>query len=156
MGRGVQNYKFASLVFLDIMQNCSLGQCLLSSSTETSKKECGPNQGLTGPIQVLNDLFCPNVVGHLVKLACLIKTLIFHIFLCNLQLINTIDLKKELFQLNISTKKDTLKDNNINISSLKYSFKSLGYTLQAHTSRSTTQLNLFQNFCTTSSWSFWK
>ena len=30
--------KFTSIVFLDIAQDCSLGQCITSSSTETSKK----------------------------------------------------------------------------------------------------------------------
>ena len=37
--------KVASLVFLDIAQDCSLGQCLTSSRAETSKKVLfdGPN-----------------------------------------------------------------------------------------------------------------
>ena len=43
-GRRVQNkgfshfFKVASLVFLDIAQDCSLGQCLTSSRDKTSKK----------------------------------------------------------------------------------------------------------------------
>ena len=48
-------FQFASSVFLDIAQDCSLGQCLTSSRAETSsKKFCGPNWGQ-------NDLFCANV-----------------------------------------------------------------------------------------------
>ena len=58
-------FKFASLVFLDIAQDCSLGQCL-TSRAETFKKFFGPN-----------DLFCSHVVGRPVKLACLFKHLLF-------------------------------------------------------------------------------
>ena len=47
--------KVASLVFLDIAQNCILGQCLTSSRAETSKKNCGRNWDR-------NDLFYSNVV----------------------------------------------------------------------------------------------
>ena len=36
-------FKFASLVFLDIAQDCSFGACLTSSRAETSKNTCGPN-----------------------------------------------------------------------------------------------------------------
>ena len=58
--------RFASLVFLDIAQDCSLGQCLTSRSAESSKKEkknCGPNWGW-------NDLFYSNDVEDPLKLAC--------------------------------------------------------------------------------------
>ena len=41
--------KFASLVFLDIAQDCSLGQCLTSSRAETSKKNLWPKLGKLGP-----------------------------------------------------------------------------------------------------------
>ena len=51
--------KFASLVFLDIAQDCSLGKCLISSRAETS----------TTTKNDRNDLFYSNVVGHPVKLA---------------------------------------------------------------------------------------
>ena len=53
--------KFASLVFLDIAQDCSLGKCLISSRAETSTKKIKNGR---------NDLFYSNVVGHPVKLAC--------------------------------------------------------------------------------------
>ena len=77
---GVQNWaqnqgfchflKVASLVSHDIAHDCSLGQCLTSSRGTTSKKDCGPNEGLTGPYWGLNYLLCSNVVSHPVKLAC--------------------------------------------------------------------------------------
>ena len=37
--------KFALLVFLDIAQDCSLGQWLASTRAETSKKTLGPRLG---------------------------------------------------------------------------------------------------------------
>ena len=37
-----------NIIFLDIAQDCSLGQCLTSRSAETSKNIYGPNQSLTG------------------------------------------------------------------------------------------------------------
>ena len=55
--------KVASLVFLDIAQDCILGQCLTSSRAETLKKNCGPSWGR-------NDLFYSNVVERPLKLAC--------------------------------------------------------------------------------------
>ena len=58
-----------SQVFLDIVQDSSLGQCLTSSGAETSKKNCGPNWGR-------NDLFYSSVIKHPVKLAC------FFVFFC--------------------------------------------------------------------------
>ena len=58
---------FASLIFLSIAQDCSLGQYLKSSRTENSKwKIYGPNGGWS-------DLFCSNVVVLSVKLACFFK-----------------------------------------------------------------------------------
>ena len=63
--------KFASLVFLDIAQDCSLGKCLISSRAETSKKKQKKKQK-----QKRNDLFYSNVVGHPVKLACFYLLLI--------------------------------------------------------------------------------
>ena len=51
--------KVASLVFLDIAQDCSLTQCLTSGRAESS-----PNWGR-------NDLFYSNVVERPLKLACL-------------------------------------------------------------------------------------
>ena len=49
---------FASLVFLDITQDCSLGQCLTSSGAETStKKFCDSNSGLTDPNRSQNFVF---------------------------------------------------------------------------------------------------
>ena len=58
--------KVASLVFLDIAQDCSLGQCLTSSRAEPppqKKKNWGPNWGR-------NDLFYSNVVEPPLKTAC--------------------------------------------------------------------------------------
>ena len=69
----VRSYSFchflevASLVFLDIAQDYSLGQYLTSSRAETSKKKkkiCAPNWDR-------NDLFYSNVVDRPLKLACL-------------------------------------------------------------------------------------
>ena len=57
-------HKFASLVFLDITQNCSLGQCLTSSGAETFKRK------------IRNEFFQRFLL--LLKKKCLIK-LIFHI-----------------------------------------------------------------------------
>ena len=55
--------KFGSLIFLDIAQDCSLGQCLTSSRVKTSKtKFCVFNWGR-------NDLFYYNVVKRPLKLA---------------------------------------------------------------------------------------
>ena len=51
--------KVASLVFLDIAKDCSLGQCLTSSRAETS-----PNWSWNG-------LFYSDVVEHPLKLVCL-------------------------------------------------------------------------------------
>ena len=48
--------------------------------------------------------------------------------------------------MNISAKKDTTKDKNINISSLKLDFKNLRHTFGAHKYRSTMQQKLVQNF----------
>ena len=41
--------KFASLLFLDIAQDSSLGQCLASSRAETSKKNLWPKLGPNRP-----------------------------------------------------------------------------------------------------------
>ena len=49
--------KCASLVCLDIAQDCSLLQCLTSSRAEISKKFCDPIYGLTSPNHRENDLF---------------------------------------------------------------------------------------------------
>ena len=54
--------KVASLVFLDIAQNCILRQCLTSSRAET-KKKCCPNW-------FRNDISRSNVDEHPLKLAC--------------------------------------------------------------------------------------
>ena len=53
---------------------------------------------------------------------------------------------KGAFQLNISTKKDTTEDKNIDISSLKKYFKNQSHTFWAHTNRSTMQQKLFYFF----------
>ena len=55
----------------------------------------------------------------------------------------------------MSTNKDTTKDKNINISSLKQDFKNLRHNL-AHKYRSTLQQKLVQIFFGTRSLSFWK
>ena len=55
--------KVASLVFLDIAQDCSLGQCLASVDLKPPKNICCPNWGQ-------NDLFCSNVMECPLKLAC--------------------------------------------------------------------------------------
>ena len=52
--------------------------------------------------------------------------------------------RKEAFGLNISIEKDTTKDKNINISSLKQDFKI--WDILYHTNRNTMQQELFQNF----------
>ena len=52
---------FDSLVFLDIAQNCSLGQCLTSSRVTTSKKKKKSGWGR-------NDIFYSNVVECPLKL----------------------------------------------------------------------------------------
>ena len=64
--------KVASLFFLDIAQDCSLGPCATSSRAETwnlieQKKNCSPNWGQ-------NDLSCSNVVKHPLELACFIRS----------------------------------------------------------------------------------
>ena len=55
-GEGCESYvvcdllKFASLVFLDIGQDCSLGHCLTASRAETQNKFCvGLNRSKSGP-----------------------------------------------------------------------------------------------------------
>ena len=48
---------FETLVFLDVAQDCSLGQCLTSSRAKTSRKVCGPNYGLTGSNRGRNKIF---------------------------------------------------------------------------------------------------
>ena len=65
----VRNYGFYSFVkvallfFLNIAQDCSLGQCQ-TSRVKTSKKKIGdPNRGR-------NDISYSNVVKGLLKLAC--------------------------------------------------------------------------------------
>ena len=57
--------------------------------------------------------------------------------------------RKGDFKLDISTRKDTTKDKNINTSSLKLDFKNLKHFLLL-TNRSTMQQKLFQNFVITS------
>ena len=61
------------LVFLDIEQDCSLGQCLTYSRTETSKKICGPNWSR-------NDLFYSNVVERPLKKLVTCRTLKLLVF----------------------------------------------------------------------------
>ena len=56
--------------------------------------------------------------------------------------------------MNTSTKKDTAKDKNINISSLNEDFKNLRHTFSAYTNRSTMQQKLFQNFLPQKAWIF--
>ena len=51
-------------IFLDIAQDCSLGQCLTSSRTETSKKNNKKTTTTTTKICGQNDLFYSNVVWH--------------------------------------------------------------------------------------------
>ena len=71
--------KFASLLFLDIVQDCSLGQCLTSSRDRTSKITiCGLTQDLIGQNQGRNGLFYSNVVECPGKLACLFRKLFCH------------------------------------------------------------------------------
>ena len=71
--------KFASLLFLDIVQDCSLGQCLTSSRDRTSKITiCGLTQDLIGQNQGRNDIFYSNIVECPVKLACLFRKLFCH------------------------------------------------------------------------------
>ena len=55
--------KFVSLVFLDIAQDCSLGQYLTSSRSETSKITYDPNQGLTCPNWDQNDIYVVMLLG---------------------------------------------------------------------------------------------
>ena len=55
--------KVPSLVFPDIVQDCSLGQCLTTSRAEPSKKDFGQNWGR-------NYLFYSHVVECSLKLAC--------------------------------------------------------------------------------------
>ena len=50
-----------------------MGQCLTSSKAETSKKIFSLNKGLAGQSRGCNELFCSNVVGRPVKLACYFK-----------------------------------------------------------------------------------
>ena len=60
--------KVASLVFLEIAQDCSLGQCLISSKAGTSKKKKKQKKKRKtnwGQNYILNN----NVVQHLLKLA---------------------------------------------------------------------------------------
>ena len=52
------------LVFLDIAQDCSLGQCLSSSKPEISKKKKKIES------KFRNDLFYSNVVDHPLRIAC--------------------------------------------------------------------------------------
>ena len=55
----VRNYGFchflkvASLYFLDIAQDCSLGQCLTSSGAETSKKDLWPKIAAEMTVSIL-------------------------------------------------------------------------------------------------------
>ena len=54
--------KVASLVFLDIAQDCNLGQCLKHLvMPKPEKKSCGPNWDR-------NDLFYPNMIERLLEL----------------------------------------------------------------------------------------
>ena len=62
--------------------------------------------------------------------------------------------RKGAFWLNISTKKDTAKDKNINTFSLKQDFKNLRHSFWAHKSWITMQWKLFQIFFAKRSWSF--
>ena len=71
--------KFASLLFLDIVQDCGLGQFLTSSRDRTSKSTiCGLTQDLIGQNQGRNDIFYSNIVECPVKLACLFRKLFCH------------------------------------------------------------------------------
>ena len=57
-------FSLASIIFIDIAQDCSLGHCLKSGGAETSKKDfCGPVWGG-------NDLFYSNGVERPLKLVC--------------------------------------------------------------------------------------
>ena len=56
------------LVFLDIAQDCSLGQCLSSSKAEISKKKKKKKKKIESKVR--NDLFYSNVVDHPLRIAC--------------------------------------------------------------------------------------
>ena len=62
--------KVASLVFLDVAQDCSYGQCLTSNRAETSKKNIyiyiWPELGRDDPVY-------SNVVERPLRLACYLK-----------------------------------------------------------------------------------
>ena len=49
-----------------------------------------------------------------------------------------------------------MKDENINISSLKGDIKNLRNTFGAHTNKSKNAAKFFSNFFVTRSWSFWR
>ena len=70
---------FASVLFLDIVQECGVGQFLTSSRDRTSKSTiCGLTQDLIGQNQGRNDIFYSNIVECPVKLACLFRKLFCH------------------------------------------------------------------------------
>ena len=56
------------LVFLDIAQDCSLGQCLSSSKAEISLSKKKKKKKIESKFR--NDLFYSNVVDHPLRLAC--------------------------------------------------------------------------------------
>ena len=71
--------KVTLLVFLDIAQDCSLGQCVTSiraKPLKKKKKEYGPNWSR-------NDMFYSNVVERPLKLACFcyFETFYFQVFI---------------------------------------------------------------------------
>ena len=109
-----------------------MGQCLSSRRAETSKKKknCGPNYGLIGLNRDRNDLFCSNVDGCLVTLACLFnKTIlnIFHNFISN-KIVTCSDKDPSWFNDEIQqilSKKDELFKQFINNGKLKSDFDRL-------------------------------
>ena len=62
--------KVSSLVFPDIAQDCSLGQCLTASRAETSKKKLGGKIG--GEMIFFSILMLPNIRSNLLVIFALI------------------------------------------------------------------------------------